>query len=341
LSPFAYLWGQFIDHDLDLTNAATPAEAFNIAVPAGDPYFDPTNSGTKTIPLSRSKVAAGTGVTSPRMQVNEITAFMDGSMVYGSSDTTAASLRTGVGGQMKTSTGDLLPQDATGFFLAGDIRVNENVSLISMQTLWVREHNRIASAIAAKNASLTDEEIFQKARRTVIGEIQAITYNEFLPALLGKNAIKAYAGYKAKVTPGISTEFSTAAFRLGHSMLTDDVEFMDDQGNAVHDEISLAEAFFNPSLIHETGIDPILKYSASSNAEEIDTKIVDGLRNFLFGPPGAGGLDLASLNIQRGRDHGLSDYNSTRAAIGLPKVTSFAQITDDVDVQNALQSLYG
>ena len=81
--------------------------------------------------------------------------------------------------------------------------------------------------------------------------------------------------------------------------------------------------------------------SASSDSEEIDTKVVDSLRNFLFGPPGSGGLDLASLNIQRGRDHGLADYNSTRAALGLPKVTSFAQITSDPNLQRALQQTYG
>ncbi|WP_206293173.1 peroxidase family protein [Humisphaera borealis] len=353
LSAYAYLWGQFIDHDLDLTNSATPSEAFDVAVPTGDTYFDPAGTGNKTIGLTRSKYAAGTGVTSPRQQVNDITAFMDGSMVYGSDAVRAAALRTGTGGLMKTSAGDLLPFNTMGLenatlggpasasFVAGDVRANENVELTSLQTLWVREHNRIATSIAAKNPSLSDEQIYQKARRTVIAEIQAITYNEYLPALLGKNAIKAYTGYKPKVNPGISNEFSTAAFRLGHSMLPDDVEFLDNNGNEVRDPIALANAFFNPSIVQETGVDPILKYLASSNSEEIDTKVVDGLRNFLFGQPGSGGFDLVSLNIQRGRDHGLSDYNSTRAALGLPKVTSFAQITSDVDVQNALQSLYG
>src|SRR5262249_34400208 len=139
----------------------------------------------------------------------------------------------------------------------------------------------------------------------------------------------------------ISTEFSTAAFRLGHSMLEDDVEFLDNNGNEVHDPMSLAEVFFNPTVVETTGIDPIMKYLASSNAEEIDNKVVDSVRNFLFGPPGAGGLDLASLNIQRGRDHGLSDYNTTRAALGLPKVTSFDQITSDPTLAAQLQSVYG
>ena len=89
----------------------------------------------------------------------------------------------------------------------------------------------------------------------------------------------------------------------------------------------------------QNGIDPLMKYLASSNAEEIDNKIVDSLRNMLFGPPGAGGLDLASLNIQRGRDHGLADYNATRAALGMPKVTSFSQITSDATRSGAVSAV--
>jgi len=175
----------------------------------------------------------------------------------------------------------------------------------------------------------------------VSGEIEAITYHEFLPALLGPNAIAPYQGYNPNVNAGVSTEFSTAAFRLGHSMLENDVEFLDNNGHDVRDELPLAEAFFNPAMVQETGIGPILKYLASSNSEEIDNKIVDGLRNFLFGPPGAGGFDLSALNIQRGRDHGLADYNSTRAAMGLPRVTSFDQITSDVELQQQLATTYG
>src|SRR4029079_7870017 len=109
----------------------------------------------------------------------------------------------------------------------------------------------------------------------------------------------------------------------------------------VRDEVALRDAFFNPSLLQETGVDGILKYAASTNSEELDTQIVDGLRNFLFGAPGQGGLDLASLNIQRGRDHGLADYNTVRASYGLTRVTSFDQITSDAAVQETLKSLYG
>lgn len=343
LSAFIYAWGQFIDHDIDLTPTSTPAEAFPIVVPTGDIWFDPAGTGTKSIGLSRSSFDAttGTSASNVRQQINAISALIDASMVYGSDEATAASLRTFVGGLLKTSEGNLLPTDANGFFLAGDIRVNENPDLLAMQTLFMREHNRLATEFAAAHPQWSDEELYQQARRIVAAEVQAITFNEFLPALLGKHAIRRYEGYDSTVNPGIANEFATAAFRLGHSLLGSDIEFLDNDGNEVREGLALKDAFFNAQVVREVGIDPILKYLASDRAEELDTRIVDDVRNFLFGPPGAGGFDLASLNIQRGRDHGLADYNAVRAAYGLPKVTDFAEITSDVDVQDALREAYG
>jgi hypothetical protein len=340
MSALMYAWGQFIDHDLDRT-PTTGGASFPISVPTGDPYFDPTGTGTATIPLTRSAFAATTGTDTPRQQLNAITAWMDGSMVYGSDATTAASLRSFTGGRLLTSEGDLLPTNAAGFYLAGDVRVNENPGLISLHTLFLREHNHQADRLAAAHPDWTDEQLYQGARAIVIAEIQAITYNEWLPALLGGTGVGAYRGYDANANPAIANEFATAGFRFGHSLLGDEVEFLDNAGNPIADGVSLAEAFFNPALVSENGIDSVLKYLASDPAAELDTRVVDSVRNFLFGPPGAGGLDLAALNIQRGRDHGLADYNTTRVSYGLPAVTSFAQITDNPDVQAKLQQLYG
>lgn len=362
LSAMSYAWGQFIDHDLDLTPTGG-TDVLKIAVPTGDPSFDPLSTGTQGIYTSRSvfDAATGTSTDNPRQQVNTITAFLDGSMVYGSDTKAATALRTLSGGQMKTSEGNLLPLNNAAtlgagntlgmandahivssdqLFAAGDVRANENVELTSLQTLFVREHNYWAAKIAAGDATLTDEQIYQKARAIVIGEIESITYNQWLPAILGRS-LAPYKGYNAAVNPGIANEFSTAAFRFGHSLLGDEIEFLDNDGNEVADAIPLAAAFFNPDVVKETGIDPLLKYLASDTAQELDTQIVESVRNFLFGPPGAGGLDLASLNIERGRDHGLADYNSTRVAYHLPAVTSFAQITSDTELQTKLKDLYG
>ncbi len=357
LAAMAYVWGQFIDHDLDLTVSASPSQSFNITVPAGDAYFTPGSS----MPVRRSAYNPATGTTNARQQVNSLSAFLDGSQIYGSDAVVADKLRTHSGGRLKSSVGDMLPiNDATTFptgpltldnnahivpdselFAAGDVRVNENIELTSLHTLFMREHNRVADHIHLLHPNLSDEAVYQKARAWVIAELEAITYNEWLPTILGPAGLNAYHGYLPHVNPGIANEFSTAGFRVGHSMLGDDVEFLGDDGLEITEQVPLSAAFFNPILLADFGIDSVLKYVVSDPASEIDNTIVNSVRNFLFGPPGAGGFDLASLNIQRGRDHGLADYNSARVAYGLPAVTSFAQITSNAALRQELQALYG
>jgi hypothetical protein len=168
-----------------------------------------------------------------------------------------------------------------------------------------------------------------------------IEYEEFLPALMGANPLVNYPGYKSDVNPGLNNEFSGAAFRIGHTMINDDVQFLNNEGLEIRPGLSLANAFFNPVPLKELGPDSLLKYLASDNAQEIDTLVIDGLRDFLFGPPGSGGLDLVSLNIQRGRDHGLADYNSIRKAYGLPTITSVDLITSNNALRSNLVDLYG
>ncbi len=380
LSAFTYAWGQFIDHDLDLTPDGGASDP--ISVPAGDPQFDPTGTGTQTLPFTRSITdpATGTSASNPLNQPTVITSFLDGSMVYGSDPTRAAALRTFQGGQLKTSAGDLLPFNtaglnnadqgpypATDMFLAGDIRANENIELTSLQTLFMREHNRQAALLAKQHPSWTDEQLYQGARQIVIAEIQSITFNEFLPALLGQNAIAPYKGYDPTVNPGITPEFSEAAYRFGHSQLDNDVQFLNNNGtnfaftftlpdgtqvpvNTKADVasgdtgISLVDAFFDPYVLEQPGVEgSILKYLASDVAQAVDTQMVDSVRNVLFGAPGsgAGGQDLFALDIQRGRDVGLPTYNEARVAYGLPAVTSFSQITSNIAMQQQLQSIYG
>jgi poly(3-hydroxybutyrate) depolymerase len=119
---FVYAWGQFLDHDLGLTDTASPRERLSIAVPAGDSSFDPAGSGTMTISMSRSAYdpTTGLGAGNPRQQTNSITAFIDGSQVYGSDATRAAALRTFTGGLMRTSAGGLLPFNTAGLANAND-----------------------------------------------------------------------------------------------------------------------------------------------------------------------------------------------------------------------------
>ncbi|MEZ6128874.1 MAG: peroxidase family protein [Planctomycetaceae bacterium] len=356
LTDITWLWGQFLDHDISLSEAAYPAEPFNIHVPAGDHLFDAEYTGNSEIAFHRSVFDTSTGdsIDNPRQQINQITTFIDGSMIYGSDDDRAAQLRSFSDGHLRIADDNLLIRNDIGLnnhngnlpeaqlFLAGDVRVNENVALTAMHTLWVREHNQIADQLAARNPSLTDEQLYQRARRQVVAQVQAITYNEFLPALLGVSAIDDYAGYDPHVDPSVATEFSAAAFRFGHTMLPSELLRLNNDGSVIDGgNLALRDAFFAPEEIMTFGIDSVLFGATQQLANEVDLQIVDDVRNFLFGQPGSGGFDLASLNIQRGRDHGLADYNDIRESLGLARVTDFSDITSDADVQQRLERVYG
>lgn len=354
-SDFLWQWGQFLDHDLDLTTGTEPSESADIPIPAGDPQFDPTGSGSVFMPFERSTFdpETGTGPGSPRQQMNMITAWIDASNVYGSDAQRAAALRTNDGtGRLKTSAGELLPFNLDGLpnggstepelFLAGDLRANEQVGLTAMHTLFVREHNRLAALIAAREPGYTGEQIYQSARRIVGAQMQAITYNEFLPILLGPGAIAPYAGYDPAVDASICNIFSTAIYRFGHSALSPTLLRLDASNNVIAEgNLPLRNAFFAPHrILEEGGIEPLLRGLSKQVHENIDTFIIDDVRNMLFGPPGAGGLDLAAMNIQRGRDHGLPGYNAARVSYGLAPAASWADVSSDPDVQARLSQVY-
>ncbi|MCC9607970.1 Ig-like domain-containing protein [Blastopirellula sp. JC732] len=348
---------------IELPWSALPTDSFNIPVPAGDPYFDPYNTGTVTIPMQRARYDGTTGdsVANPLQHQNLITSFLDASMVYGSDADRAAALRTFVDGKLKTSDGELLPlnnlatfpdgmldndnagpYDAASLFVGGDVRANENVALTSLHTLLVREHNRLADEIKTASPSLTDEEIYQQARRLVGGIVQQITYYEYLPIMLGTNALPTYSGYDDAVDPAVSAIFSSAAYRVGHTQLFSEIQRLDENLDSLPGgSLELKFAFFNPQAVADDGIEPYLRGLFQSQSEEIDAFVIDDVRNFLFGPPGAGGLDLPAINIQRGRDFGLPSYNQARLDFGLPAVTSFSEITSDPVVAMRLEAAYG
>jgi len=349
---YLWQWGQFLDHDIDETPSLDPAEAFDIEVPVGDPWFDPFGTGQVTIALNRSFYEVINGV---QEQVNEITAYIDASNVYGSEESRAYALRMLDGsGMLKTTDsehGPLLPYNEGGFanapsesaswFLAGDVRANEQAALTAMHTLFVREHNHWALRFREANPSASEDDIYEFARMIVGAEMQQITYREFLPILLGPDAIPPYRGYRDEVDPTIANEFATAAYRFGHSLLPTSIQRVDGNGDTAEEgNLELASAFFDPSIVEDHGIDTLLRGLASQRCQELDGQLVDGVRNFLFGPPGAGGFDLASLNIQRGRDHGLPSYNEARRALGLRPARNFRDVHPDREVQDKLAEVY-
>lgn len=333
LTGMVWQWGQFVDHDIDLTHNGVEYGVAPISV--NDP-IDPLSPGP--IPFTRSQYLQLDGVG--REQVNSISTYIDASVVYGSDTTIAAALREPNSAKLKVANDNLLPTDSDGFFVAGDVRVNEQLGLTSMHTLFMREHNRLVDVINRERPDLGHDDVYQIARKTVGAEIQKITYEEFLPALLGDMAPRAADfKYDATINASIANEFSSALYRFGHSMLPADLLVIDEMGTSY---VALRDAFFNPDLLKNqpTLVAGVLNGLSVQNTDVVDTRLVDDVRSFLFGPPGAGGLDLAALNIQRGRDHGLPGYNAVRLAYGLLPADSWADVTSDPDLQAELEAIY-
>ena len=335
LSGMMYAWGQFVDHDLDLEKQGTTTD-ISITVPANDEFLPPGS----IIPVTRVAIDPATGVAGhPATAINTITGWLDGSQVYGSDAATAASLRT-ADGHMKTSAGDNLPIDPqSGMFMAGDVRAQENPDLTALQTLFVREHNYQVDQLQKEHPNWSGDKLYEMAKAITTAEMVNITYSEFLPHLLGKDAIDPYHGYDPTVDARITEEFEGAAYRFGHSIVSDEISATSNIG-AFTSEQTLAESFFeDPATFAATGADGLLRHLSGDLANPLDTHLVDGLRNLLVDPPD--GVDLAAINIQRAHDLGLGTLNQTREALGLTPYTSFDQISSDPETAAALEKAYG
>lgn len=360
LSDFTWVFGQFVDHDLTLVENSH-FEPASVIVPAGDEVFAPGSP----IFMFRSEFMHGTGTSldNPREHPNRISGFLDASNVYGSDVARADWLRSRIDGKLKVSKGNLMPWNTTTgefndgtdpqspfmaddtnsgskLFVSGDIRANENPLLITFHTLFVREHNRLCDEIKQDDPSLSDDQIYHKARKFVGGILQNIVYTEWLPAQGVQ--LPAYSGYNNQIDPSISNVFSAAAFRLGHTLINGQIIRMNNEGEVIpRGNTNLRDAFFNPKEILQTGgIDSYLIGMATQVEQEFDCKMIDDVRNFLFGRPGSGGLDLAAININRGRERGLPDYNTVRENFGLPRVNSFKDITQNEVEAKKMEDLY-
>jgi len=248
-------------------------------------------------------------------------------------------------GKLRIQANGLLPVEKTesstgchtrgGCSLAGDLRVDENIALHSMHTIWVREHNRIATRLKALNPGWNDEKLFQTARKITGAVWQHITYKEYLPLL---TSIPTYAGYKAHVDPSITNVFATAAFRYGHSLIPNEFSQLDNNFNKMNQPILLQNAFFNRKSINDRGIEQTVRGLIGNMSNNVDSKFSFAIARKLFVSVGSEDyLDLTALNIQRGRDHGLPGYNEFRKFCGLSVATTWAQIRNLMATDAALK----
>ncbi|KAJ8977727.1 hypothetical protein NQ317_019401, partial [Molorchus minor] len=332
-----------------------------IDIPENDPFFGRFKQ--RCMNFVRS-------ILSPRLdctlgyaqQMNKVTHFIDGSSIYGSTPEQTGELRSFSGGRLrifKDFGRELLPltkdkdacltmEQGTACFDSGDTRTNQMVTLAVLHTVFLREHNRIADFLAKLNPHWHDERIFLEARQIVVAEMQVIIYKEFFAGCnryrrelaMEEFDLKLKGGhdysfdYNENVEPSVINEFSAAAFRFGHSMVDGVLRIY---GMKKFEEmISIPEIMFYPSRMRRYPfLDQVLNSLTTEPIQEVDERFSPALTNYLFRGGNPFGVDLASINIQRGRDHGLRPYNDYRNLVGLPTFTSFA---DFGKVQSVLQT---
>jgi len=385
VSQWGNVWGQFLDHTIGLRqdagtqadipfNAADPMESFtntlgviSFARSAAAPGTGVSNA-RQHINRENSFIDAEAvyGASDTRLD------WLREGTVDGNPDNNGARMlmpnnylprRTARGNATTAPTMDVdgrLLSNPNSAAVAGDPRANENIALTATQTLFAREHNRIVSLLPS---SMSQQDKFQIARAVVVAEQQYITYNEFLPAMGVQ--LPAYQGYDQFVDPSMSHEFATIGYRA-HSFIHGEMEFETNASrysaatlNALRAQgvevvidgadadlaVPLGVAFFNPNLVEQIQLGPLLKGVGGESEYRNDELIDNQLRSVLFKVPVSGNpdcldgptlpqcfngvSDLGAIDIQRGRDHGTGTYNQVRNAYGLSSKTSFAAITGE------------
>ncbi|KAK6741023.1 hypothetical protein RB195_009088 [Necator americanus] len=346
-SMFAF-FSQVVAYEIMASTATScPLEIMKIPVPPGDPVYDIDGTGTN-MPFTRAKYdkQTGQGFNSPREQVNERTAWIDGSFVYSVMEAWVATMRSFENGTLREGNVRRYPpfnnphiplnnppppqihrlMNPDRLFLLGDSRVNENPGLLSFGIILYRWHNILAGRLQKENSTWTDEELFQGARRWLIATLQKIIFYDFLPALLDTE-VKPYTKYMPHVPPGISHAFAAAAFRYPHSIVppamilrknVDHCEFREEVGG--FPALRLCQNWWNAQdIVQEYSVDEIILGMASQITEADDLIIVEDLRDYIFGPMHFTRLDVVASSIMRGRDNGLPPYNVLRKTFNLPE----------------------
>ncbi|TFZ07414.1 heme peroxidase, partial [Ramlibacter henchirensis] len=290
-----------------------------LVISAGPPPV--TQSGTPAAPVDAS-IALRTGH-----------AFLD--------DIAHAAAPRGSMGQVLTADADSITGNAAlagqydnelldRHFITGDGRGNENIALTAVHHVFHAEHNKQVEDIKATvlasgdadfiaswqlpDGSWNGERLFQAARFATEMQYQHLVFEEFARKLQPTvDAFLAPTGYDATINPAIFGEFAHAVYRLGHSMLTETVDRLDP--NFESSDMTLLQAFLNPvafdddgALTPEQAAGAIVRGMTRQVGNEIDEFVTGAVRNTLLGLP----LDLAAINIARGRDTGTPTLNEAR-----------------------------
>uniref|UniRef100_A0AC34F8R2 ShKT domain-containing protein n=1 Tax=Panagrolaimus sp. ES5 TaxID=591445 RepID=A0AC34F8R2_9BILA len=329
-------FGQFLSHDI--THNTNMLDCNDCTqTPHCQPVFfarnDPKRSSV-CVPFTRSSSRCQNG--GPLVQMNENTAYIDGSAIYGSSPKTQNRFRNGAFMKTERFRDEVLPPSGGNGMVTGDDRSTLFLGLAAYHSIFVRLHNRMASQLIQLNPHWSANKVFQETRKIMGAVLQAITYNEFLPALLGNQgeSLKTYRGYNPAVNPAISNEFAAAAYRL-HGMIQEFYPMVDQSFRRVG-SVRFIDGAGNFQKMLDFGVDLVtrgLMTLPARKPQRITTQVTEDF---------FGNFDLSTTNIQRGRDHGLSSYNNYRELCGLRKLGSFDQWSEVTDpaVRGRISELY-
>ncbi|XP_043269113.1 peroxidase-like isoform X2 [Venturia canescens] len=377
-------WSQFIAHDLahtpvrKMVSTGQPISCCNhdgswpaprhihphcaaIRIPESDPiygeHYISCMNYVRSLPVIEEDCNFG-----PIEQMNQVSHFLDASTIYGSTLRRSFELRAFRDGKLRVQSHenhDYLPGTTDvrecltnrSCYKAGDDRVNFEPTLAVMHTVWLREHNRIAESLHKINPSWSDEKIYQESRRIVIAEIQHITYNEWLPIILGNDYVNAIGlgvrqdhteDYSSSENPTVSNEAATAVFRFFNSLKQGQLSLPDD-ARQMNSSLQLSDYFYKPRIIENDGIfDGLVRSLATQLANKMDINLVPDITHRLYKTNSSLGLDTISLDIQQGRDHGLPGYNHYRKYCGVPAAKKFGDFMDHIpmEIVKKLESLY-
>ncbi|XP_068961773.1 dual oxidase 2 [Petaurus breviceps papuanus] len=351
-----------------------PAEFMNIHIPQGDEVFDPDNTGNVVLPFQRSEWDPHTGKSpnNPRDQINQVTSWLDGSAIYGSSHSWNDALRSFSGGELASGPDPAFPRDTQGSYLMwtapdpstgqrgpqglyvfGAERGNQNPFLQAVGLLWFRYHNLWAQKLAQEHPTWGDEELFQHARKRVIATYQNIALYEWLPSFLEKTP-PAYERYKSFLDPSISPEFLAASKQFFSTMVPPGVYMRNtschfqeiiNKGQDNSLAIRVCNSYWsreNPNLHSAGAVDQLLLGMASQISELEDRIVVQDLRDYWPGPGKFSRTDYVASSIQRGRDLGLPSFNRAREAMGLDPLQNWTSLNYNLEpeILEAIASLY-
>ena len=365
LNLMAAAWIQFMVHDWFVHDRST-TEHIDIATAAGDDWGAPHIRVPRSVPSP-----APAGSTRPPAYANLNSHWWDSSQIYGSSAEMAAKLRTHNAGKLRIEPTGLLPIDPdTGVHFAG-FSDNWWIGLAMLHTLFTLEHNYICDLLAHDHQDWTDEQIFRKAKLINSAVMAKIHTVEWTPAIIPHPIIKLAMNVNWSGLAGEDRE-ELAALINDNELLGGIVGSNADHHTAPY---SLTEEFVSVYRMHPLMPDDYAFHSAVTGRplEQRTLQELSGIRTpaiaerltmpdlfYSFGTSHPGAvtlhnypkhlqnltrdtgerLDLAAVDILRDRERGVPRYNQFRRLLRKDPVTSFDELTDNVEWRRQLKTVY-